>query len=95
MMLKGVVCRCNTDECNHIECRCNGWDRYRDGIKLPYPDTFILVKNCYDDKGFWLCRYCGKVSDFQGYLVICPNCDKKFKGPRPWFPVDYECENCE
>lgn len=95
MMLQGVVCRCNTEKCDHEECLCNGWERFRDGIKLPYPEHFILAKNNTDDKGFLLCRYCGKLHNSPGYLVECPECGKKFRGPRPHFPIDYECEDCE
>lgn len=95
MMLKGVVCRCGAGDCSHVECKCNGYERFRDGIYLPYPEEFVLAKNCEDEKRFPLCRYCGKIRDFPGLLVVCPECGTKFRGPRPYFPIDFECENCE
>ena len=97
MMISPVKCACsNTQEhtIEHIECRCNGYELFRNSIcDPPYPPERVFVKNCKD--GDWeLCRYCGKIRDFPGYLVVCPECGVKFKGPRPYFPIDFECENC-
>lgn len=46
-----------------------------------------------DDDPFYICFDCGRYRRDQ--LVQCPECGKYFKGPRPNFPFDYECENCE
>jgi hypothetical protein len=96
-MIAPVICSCSgksTHTKEHEECRCNGWVRFRNGFTAPYPQRNVFVKNNKD--GPWeLCRYCGKVRDFPKYLVTCPNCSTKFRGPRPYFPIDFECEKCE
>lgn len=90
-----VYCKCGKDvseeDHGHIECRCSGYEKFREGFEVPHLDPEPPRMD-----GRWkICRYCGKIRDFPDYLVTCPNCGIKFKGPRPYFPVDYECEKCE
>jgi len=56
-----------------------------------YRTTYKGMKQ--DEKGFRYCGYCQRIGRDQ--LVKCPTCGKYFRGPKPFFPVDFECENCE
>lgn len=104
-MLQGVYCEgckrdgpIKEDEHTHKGCMCNGqkivnmlgWEKCP-----PYPEERIYPKNKINEKGFILCKWCGLPIDIPGYLVVCPVCGAHFPGPRPRFPIDYECENCE
>lgn len=97
-MIPPIICGCsNTSEhiTEHVECRCNGQRRFNAGMIARYPEKFLYPANLIDEQDFFHCRFCGKIRSFPGYLVECPSCGKLFKGPRPYFPVDYECPECD
>jgi hypothetical protein len=58
--------------------------------KSEFRSTYKGIKE--DEDGFWYCGYCRRIGREQ--LVQCPNCKKFFRGPKPFFPVNYECEKC-
>lgn len=96
-LIAPVVCLCSgttTHKIEHEECRCTGWERFRDNRSAPYCDDGVFPAQLVDERGFEHCRYCGKVSSFPGYLVECTTCGKLFRGPRPYFPIDYDCVKC-
>jgi hypothetical protein len=96
-ILSPVVCACSNSQehkIEHEECRCTGWHRFREQMYAPYAEKGIYPANLVDELGFEHCRYCGKVHNWKDYLVVCDTCGRKFRGPRPWFPIDYDCENC-
>src|SRR5689334_10457936 len=73
-----------------------GTDRWDPNYpKIPWPNGLR------DSEGYPLCGWCGKIqrlpatADGRTLLVTCPSCGLKFKGPKPWMKIDYECENCE
>lgn len=98
--MKAATCSCGKPvaqdvEHAHIDCQCDGWARFREGFGTQYfNDNMVLAVNRKDEDDYELCRYCGLIRDFPEYLVTCTECGKKFKGPRKYFPIDYECENC-
>ena len=97
MILSPVICYCSgkqNHKTDHIECRCDGQFRFLRKMFCPYPAFRVLAKNREDEEGYPLCRYCGKVRNFPRLLVTCPECGKRFKGPKPYFKIDYECDDC-
>lgn len=46
-----------------------------------------------DQDGFWYCGFCKRIMADQ--LVHCEDCGRWFKGPRRFFPINYECSDCE
>lgn len=113
LLIKPVLCYCSLKQVhttNHIECRCDGNERFRAATKeflalfkakkstkdVLWPKTILsFPSQCKDEDGYPLCRYCGKIA-FKRWLVQCPYCDKYFKGPTFWFnkKFHYECEDC-
>ena len=84
IILRPVICYCsgtNQHKIEHIECRCDGFERFHQGRIAKYIPHFLKAINCYDEDGYHLCRYCGKIR-FKHWLVHCPYCDKYFKGPK-------------
>lgn len=95
LLIKPVLCYCSlsqTHKVDHIECRCDGWERFRAGQVAKWS---LWPRDCKDEDGYPLCRYCGKIR-FKSWLVQCPYCDKFFKGPTIWVgkKFHYECEDC-
>lgn len=97
-ILSPVICACSNNQEHVVEhevCRCTGWDRFRDGMYAPHSNKGCFPANLVDERGFEHCRYCGKVRDLHPtYLVTCDTCSKRFCGPRPYFPIDFDCEDC-
>ena len=110
-LIKPVLCYCSLKQVHtkdHIECRCDGWERFRAASKeflelfkigkptstVIWPKAILpLPAQCKDEDGYPLCRYCGKIQ-FKSWLVQCPYCDKYFKGPTFRFnkKFHHECE---
>lgn len=104
MMLKEVYCKgckkhgpIELDEHSHKDCQCNGqywFNTYGWRENLPYPEERIIAENRVNERGFQLCKWCG-LPCLPNQLITCTVCGAKFPGPRPYFPIDYECEKCE
>lgn len=99
-----VVCFCSgkqTHSREHLECKCNGMYRFRQGMQAPF--VYIPLPALVDADGYDLCRYCGKVRHPDNetlkkfaltQLTQCPDCGRWFKGFKRYIKFDYECEKC-
>lgn len=100
-ILAPIQCACSNSqqhETDHVECQCDGWYRLREGLTTKYPEFYTNAWHCLVVIGRYqwqLCRFCQKVMDFPRYLSVCPTCDKKFVGYRPFPKIEMECEQCE
>lgn len=56
--------------------------------EIPYTKALL-----FDEWRYLWCGHCKKI--LRNQLVQCPECDRYFRGPRRFFPADYECPECE
>lgn len=82
----GYAQDCTTRELALVDYHKAKLNKTLDSYVSPYKGIKI------DKDGFWYCGYCQRIGREQ--LVQCPECNLYFKGPKRYFPIEYQCINC-